>query len=243
MVHRDLSNPTHQTNLHLHYEVPYREEDDIESRSFFAYSPDEPAKFIPKDPAVHKPLSIKQVLQRKLSWVTLGGQYDWSNRQYPDQLPPEFPHDISGFLHTLFPETVAQAAIVNFYSPGDTMMMHRDVSEHTDKGLASLSIGCDALFMVAPSRPAGGRHGGEQADGDTGAAEPAGKPYVLLRLKSGDAIYMTQESRYAWHGVPKVLKDTCPEFLADWPAEDGKYEEWRGWMRNKRINLNVRQIE
>ncbi|EMR71432.1 putative oxidoreductase protein [Eutypa lata UCREL1] len=237
MIHRDLSNPTHKTNLHLHYELPYRKVDDIESRSFFAYTPEDEPKFIPKDPAVHKPLSIKQVLQRKLSWVTLGGQYDWSNRQYPDQLPPEFPRDISGFLHTLFPDTLAQAAIVNFYSPGDTMMMHRDVSEHTDKGLASLSIGCEALFMVAPSKPSGGAT--EGAEGTTTDTE---KPYVLLRLKSGDAIYMTKESRYAWHGVPKVLKDTCPDFLADWPAEDGKYEEWKGWMRNKRINLNVRQV-
>lgn len=68
------------------------------------------------------------------------------------------------------------------------------------------------------------------------------KHYLLLRLRSGDAIYMSQEARYAWHGVPKVLKGTCPDYLEDWPAEDGKYEEWRGWMKNKRINLNVRQM-
>ena len=65
----------------------------------------------------------------------------------------------------------------------------------------------------------------------------------MLRLRSGDAIYMTGESRFAWHGVPKVLKGTCPEYLEDWPAEGGEYEEWRGWMKNKRINLNVRQMK
>ncbi|KAG7147497.1 Alpha-ketoglutarate-dependent dioxygenase abh1 like protein [Verticillium longisporum] len=69
-----------------------------------------------------------------------------------------------------------------------------------------------------------------------------GKEYLLLRLRSGDAIYMTQEARFAWHGVPKVLKGTCPEWLQDWPAEEGKYEGWKGWMKNKRINLNVRQM-
>ncbi|RYP88157.1 hypothetical protein DL770_004662 [Monosporascus sp. CRB-9-2] len=238
MIHRDLSNPTHKTNLHLNFDLPYRKGEDVEARSFFSYSPEESPQFTPKDPAVHKPLSIKQALQRKLSWVTLGGQYDWTNREYPDQRPPEFPHDIAGFLQTLFPDTLAQAAIVNFYTPGDTMMMHRDVSEHTDKGLVSLSFGCEALFMIAPSRPAGSPM--QNAEGTT--TSPSGKPYLLLRLKSGDAIYMTQESRYAWHGVPKVLKDTCPDFLTDWPAEDGKYEEWKGWMRNKRINLNVRQM-
>ncbi|KAI0138922.1 alkylated DNA repair protein AlkB [Hypoxylon sp. NC0597] len=237
MIHRDLSNPTHQTNLHLHYDLPYREEEgkkDDSSRSFFSYPPDASAKFIPKDPAIHKPLSIKQVLERRLSWVTLGGQYDWTNRVYPNQPPPGFPLDIANFLQALFPDTLAQAAIVNFYTPGDTMMMHRDVSEESDKGLVSLSIGCDALFMIAPNN----FKAHETSDG----GEVSKKPYLLLRLRSGDAIYMTQESRYAWHGVPKVLKGTCPDFIADWPAEDGKFEEWKGWMRNKRINLNVRQM-
>ncbi|WZH41450.1 Alkylated dna repair protein [Fusarium acuminatum] len=195
--------------------------------------PDTPASFLPKDPSVHKPLSIKQVMQRKLHWVTLGGQYDWTNRAYPEELPPMFPDDISRLLEDIFPETVAQAAILNFYTPGDTMMMHRDVSEETDKGLISLSFGCDGLFMIAPNDLKPGLDG--EISGE--------KQYLLLRLRSGDAIYMTQESRYAWHGVPKVLKDTCPSYLEDWPArDDGRFEEWQGWMKNKRINLNVRQM-
>ncbi|KAL7622481.1 hypothetical protein AAE478_007987 [Parahypoxylon ruwenzoriense] len=238
MIHRDLSNPTHQTNLHLHYDLPYQEEGNgkgATAQSFFSYPPDSPAKFTPKDPTVHKPLSIKQVLERRLSWVTLGGQYDWTNREYPNQPPPGFPKDIANFLQALFPDTLAEAAIVNFYTPGDTMMMHRDVSEETDKGLVSLSIGCDALFMIAPNDYKERKHSSDES--------PSEKPYLLLRLRSGDAIYMTQESRYAWHGVPKVLKGTCPDALANWPAEDGKFEEWKGWMRNKRINLNVRQMK
>ncbi|KAM5357802.1 hypothetical protein ACJZ2D_015892 [Fusarium nematophilum] len=190
LIHRDLSVAKHQTNLHLHYDLPYPEGQEDEAKSFFSLSPETPASFIPKDPGVHKPLSIKQVMERKLHWVTLGGQYDWTNRVYPDELPPPFPDDISRFLDGLFPETVAQAAILNFYTPGDTMMMHRDVSEETDKGLISLSFGS------------------------------------------------------AWHGVPKVLKETCPSYLEDWPArDDGEFDKWRGWMKNKRINLNVRQMK
>jgi DNA alkylation damage repair protein AlkB len=169
--------------------------------------------------------------------VTLGGQYDWTNRVYPEgEEPPTFPPDVARFLETLFPETRAQAAIVNFYTPGDTMMMHRDVSEETDKGLVSLSLGCEALFMIAPN----------EGDGEEGRVvmgrDGKRKEYLLLRLRSGDALYMTKESRFAWHGVPKVLKGTCPEYLEGWPAEEGRYEEWKGWMRNKRINLNVRQM-
>ncbi|KAK2033930.1 alkylated DNA repair protein AlkB [Colletotrichum zoysiae] len=233
MINRDLSDPTHQTNLHLHYDLPYPKAADGSSESFFSYPPDQTPIFIPKDPSVHKPLSIKQVMERRLHWVTLGGQYDWTNRIYPEDRPPQFPSDVAQFLEALFPETLAQAAIVNFYTPGDTMMMHRDVSEETDKGLISLSFGCDGLFMIAPNDP----------ENISDEARATGKEYLLLRLRSGDAIYMTKDSRFAWHGVPKVMKGTCPGYLADWPAEDGKYEEWNGWLQNKRINLNVRQMK
>lgn len=234
MVHRDLSNPRHQTNLHLHYDLPYISADAGQDQSFFSLAPDSSAKFVPKDPDVHKSLSIKQVMDRKLSWMTLGGQYDWTNRMYPEQGPLQFPPDIAACIESLFPETKAQAAIVNFYSTGDTMMMHRDVSEHSSNGLVSFSVGCDALFMIAPNNFT------ELPPECLGTA--SGKPYLLLRVRSGDAIYMTKESRYAWHGVPKVIKGTCPDFVADWPAEDGRYEEWKGWMQGKRINLNVRQM-
>jgi DNA alkylation damage repair protein AlkB len=248
MLHRDLSDPKHQTNMHLHYTLPYPSPSDSEGAaacsqhpSFFTLAPDSAAAFTPKDPDVHKPLTPRQVLNRRLHWVTLGGQYDWTNRVYPGSEPPRFPADLSRFLEKLFPETLAQAAIVNFYSPGDTMMMHRDVSEETDKGLVSLSFGCDCLFMIAPSgQPAGGEDEDEDEEKtENGEAE---KKYLLLRLRSGDAIYMTNESRYAWHGVPKVIKGTCPDYLEAWPAEDGQYAEWDGWMKNKRINLNVRQM-
>lgn len=227
-LHRDLSNPSHKTNLHPHYEIPYPPP----PASLFAHSPTSPP-FPPLDPTVHKPLTPKQVLERRLHWLTLGGQYDWTNRSYPGGPPPSFPPDLAACLRGLFPQTQAQAAIVNLYSPGDTMMMHRDVSERTDRGLISLSMGCDGLFMITPNNLAK----------DEGEREDAEKPYLLLRIRSGDAIYMTEEARYAWHGVPKVLRGTCPEYLQDWPAGGGDYEEWRGWARNKRVNLNVRQMD
>jgi alkylated DNA repair dioxygenase AlkB len=141
---------------------------------------------------------------------------------------------VASFLESLFPKTLAQAAIVNFYTPGDTMMMHRDVSEETDKGLISVSIGCDSLFMIAPNDM------GKMNEGER--AKVKGRGYLLLRVRSGDALYMTEESRFAWHGVPKVMKGTCPEYLEDWPAVGGAHGEWRGWMRDKRVNLNVRQM-
>ena len=180
MAHRDLSNDRHTNNMHLHFNVPYRPGTTDEERSFFSYSPnDESGTFTPKDPSVHNPLTPRQVLTRKLHWVTLGGQYDWTNRVYPDEPPPEFPPDLAGALQALFPETLAQAAIVNFYSPGDTMMMHRDVSEESSQGLVSLSLGCDGLFMIAPSKTAGSEDAGDaeqtSSNGGGGSEGPDGK--------------------------------------------------------------------
>ena len=102
--------------------------------------------------------------------------------------------------------------------------MHRDVSEECDRGLISISIGCEAIFMVA----------------NEDASE-----ILPLHVRSGDAILMNGTSRFAWHGVPKVLSGTCPQWLQDWPATgvNGKiFEAWKGWIANKRINLNIRQM-
>ncbi|KKZ66927.1 hypothetical protein EMCG_07423 [[Emmonsia] crescens] len=238
IFHRDLSNENHKTNIHLHYHMSYPNlqetvpNGDIttcqgghnsslqKSGSFFQ---DNPARELaPKNPSVHPPLSITSFLEKKLRWMTLGGQYNWTDKVYPDEIPPRFPEDIAILLRSIFPETKAEAAIVNIYSPGDTLSVHRDVSEECDTGLISISFGCDGLFMVGHEDGAG---------------------CEVIRLRSGDAVYMTGRSRFAWHAVPKIIPSTCPDWLADWPGTSTQFEKWRGWMLNKRINLNVRQMK
>ena len=238
LLHRDLSDPLHNTNLHLHYNITYdldgpttcsnsdhaadRSGSETGHGSFFARNPS--AKFTAKDPEVHRDISMKEILDRKLRWITLGGQYDWTAKRYPVEKPPPFPADMSDLLRQLFPDVDPQAAIVNLYAPGDTLSVHRDVSEECDQALVSISIGCDAVFII----------GNED-----------GSSVVALRLRSGDAIYMTGSSRFAWHAVPKILHNTCPTWLQNWPADISErsiYESWRGWMAKKRINLNVRQM-
>jgi alkylated DNA repair dioxygenase AlkB len=120
----------------------------------------------------------------------------------------------------------AQAAIVNLYTPGDVLSVHRDVAEESKQGLVSISLGCDALFIIGL---------------DTEVPERKIPPLVV-KLRSGDAVFMTGASRFAWHGVPRVIPNSCPDFLENWPGGEDAYEHWRGWMRDKRINLNVRQI-
>jgi alkylated DNA repair protein alkB homolog 1 len=212
LLHRDLINPEHLTNVHFHHKLPYS------PKSFFSHHPDSKLQLEPLDPKTHKPISLYSFLTKKLRWVTLGGQYDWSAKVYPSEKPPPFPPDVAKLLETLFPEMRAEAAIVNFYSPGDVLSMHRDVAEESERGLVSISLGCEALFLVGID------------DG-----EP-----LAIRLRSGDAVFMSGPSRFAWHGVPRIIEGTCPEYLEHWPG--GEFEHWRGWMKDKRVNLNVRQM-
>ncbi|KAF2269697.1 hypothetical protein CC78DRAFT_508257 [Lojkania enalia] len=221
LLHRDLSNPAHLTNIHTHYTLAYP------TTSFFSYPPTHPAPLAtPLNPSIHRPLTISQLFNKKLRWMTLGGQYDWTQKKYPDAIPPEFPKDVGGLLEGIWKDTRPEAAIVNLYSPGDTLSVHRDVSESSSRGLISISLGCDAIFVIGD--------GEEHRKGDT---------VLTIRLKSGSAVYMSGPSRFAWHGVPQIVPGTCPEYLRDWPAgADGQFEEWRGWMDGKRVNLNVRQM-
>ena len=245
LLHRDLANRQHRTNVHLHHDIPYHATvaDTLPSAdskfqppqdSFFNMSPNSASLFLPLDDSAHKPFDVSQFLNRKLRWVTLGGQYDWTQKKYPSENPP-FPPDIADFALNLFPMTKAEAAIVNIYSPGDTLSMHRDVSEESQEGLASISLGCDALFVVGLR---------SKADEDPKC--------LVLRLHSGDALFMAAEARFAWHGVPQIIPDTCPAWLCSWPARetienidndiDDPYEPWRNWMSDKRVNLNIRQM-
>ncbi|PBP27707.1 amidase [Diplocarpon rosae] len=213
LLHRDLTNPEHTTNLHLHYEVQYpRSPSSPTGQSFFGNPPDRIA-FLPKNSAEHKPLSTEQALRKKIRWMTLGGQYDWTNKKYPDESPPPFPPDIAALIRKIFPDMKPEAAIVNIYSPGDTLSMHRDVSEEVDEGLVSISMGCDAIFIIG------------LCDKDSALDSR----YEVLRLRSGDAVYMTGPSRLAWHGVPSVLPGTCPDYLEEWPGKG--FPMWQGWYK------------
>ena len=174
--------------------------------------------------------------------MTLGGQYDWTAKRYPEAAPPSFPHDVKNLLENMFTDTKAEAAIVNLYSPGDTLSVHRDVAESSDTGLISISIGCDAIFIISTSEPTPT----PENAGNEASPQPSDAKLLAIRLRSGSAVYMSGSSRFAWHGVPQIVPSTCPPYLRDWPAGenvgDNEFEAWRGWMEKKRINVNVRQM-
>lgn len=169
--------------------------------------------------------TIEKVRNKQLRWITLGGQYDWTAKVYPTFEPgapkfPAFPNELRELLYGIFGIN-SQAAIINFYSPGDILSPHQDVAELSNKDLISVSIGCDCVFYVGNER-----HANEKDDK---------KPFQMV-LGSGDAVVMAGESRCAYHGVGRVFEDTVPEYLI---TENTYYNDW---IKTKRLNLNVRQM-
>ncbi|EIW84998.1 hypothetical protein CONPUDRAFT_117367 [Coniophora puteana RWD-64-598 SS2] len=128
------------------------------------------------------------------------------------------------------------AGIVNFYQTKDTLMAHVDRSEVcATSPLVSISIGNAAIFLI----------GGQTRD----------EPPVPILLHSGDVVMMAGPyCRRAYHGVPRILANSLPRHLVDGPCpqdgniDDDEVEEENDWapyaayLRNARINVNVRQV-
>ncbi|TVY40151.1 Alpha-ketoglutarate-dependent dioxygenase [Lachnellula subtilissima] len=216
LLHRDLSNPLHKTNIQHDYNIPYppTPSDDPSPLSFFTYHPSSNKHtFTPLNPlSKHKPLNTTQFLQKKLRWLTLGTQYDWTTRSYAASSPIPFPSDISALATTLFRNAFTpESGVVLLYSPKDYMPVHRDVSEECQRGLASFSLGCDGLFVIAR----------DKYEGEDEKNEEREQEMVVIRVRSGDVVQMDGETRWAWHAMPKVMAGTCPEWLEDWPVKKG----------------------
>lgn len=82
------------------------------------------------------------------------------------------------------------AALVNFYDDAARMGLHQDKEERSDAPVVSLSIGDSCMFRF-------------------GNTETRGKPYTDVELRSGDLFAFGGPSRFAYHGVPKVLPGTA----------------------------------
>ena len=86
IMHRDLANPLHKTNIAPDYNMPHPSPDSKASHpvSFFNYPPHEANVVLtPLNPhSNHKPMNMIQFLSKRLRWLTLGSQYDWKTRVY-----------------------------------------------------------------------------------------------------------------------------------------------------------------
>ncbi|MEU6982677.1 alpha-ketoglutarate-dependent dioxygenase AlkB [Streptomyces sp. NPDC046324] len=127
----------------------------------------------------------------------------WVPYRYLDTVEAELP----GWLGELGRDAVAEAygddggfapdtALVNFYDAGAgaKMGLHQDKEERSGAPVVSLSLGDRCVFRF-------------------GNTETRGKPYTDVELASGDLFVFGGPSRFAYHGVPKVLPDTADPAL------------------------------
>ncbi|KAF2745985.1 hypothetical protein M011DRAFT_527167 [Sporormia fimetaria CBS 119925] len=241
LMHRDLSDPTHKINLQTDYNIPYPPPSETPSdehrfdRSFFTRDRAAPEEnLVPKAPEKQKPLNHEQFLYSKLRWLTLGEQYDWPTRCYAKHATP-FPADLSKLVTGFFPHIRPESGVVLLYSGKDFMPVHRDVSEQCQRALASFSIGCDGIFILAK--------------GEDDGVGPEAPRTVAIRVRSGDCVHLDGEARWAWHAMARTIPGTCPSYLASWPVgtpdataeEEKAYKKWKGYMGSKRINVSCRQ--
>jgi len=240
LMHRDLADADHKINLQADYDIPYSLKPRVpshrfDSSFFFRDRAADEDVLIPKSPERSKPLNNEQFLYTKLRWLTLGEQYDWPMRSYGKHATP-FPTDLATLVTGLFPHIRPESGVVLMYGAKDFMPVHRDVSEQCQKALASFSVGCDGIFIMARGE-------------DDGEGQNAPRT-VAIRVRSGDCVHLDGEARWAWHAMARTIPSTCPPYLAEWPvgtpgatAEQQKwFRKWRGYMSTKRINVSCRQV-
>ncbi len=80
-------------------------------------------------------------------------------------------------------------ALINFYDGAAKMGLHQDKDERSPAPVVSFSIGDSCVFRF-------------------GNAEHRGRPYADVELVSGDLFVFGGPSRFAYHGVPKVVPGT-----------------------------------
>jgi len=77
-------------------------------------------------------------------------------------------------------------ALINHYDGHARMGLHRDSDESAPDPVVSFSIGAPCVFRL-------------------GNTENRGRPWTDVALHSGDLLVFGDESRLAYHGVPKLL--------------------------------------
>ncbi|KAF9905043.1 hypothetical protein EC991_002052 [Linnemannia zychae] len=195
---------------------------------------------VPKiDPEPSSQVSILPPAQlvRKMRWITLGYQYHWPSKTYHFDQNAPFPKELCILSKAVvaavedqetftypYPaqDFVAEAGVINYYQFKDRLMGHVDRSElNKHAPLVSFSFGHSCIYLLGgPTR--------EQA------------PTPIL-LQSGDILIMTGPCRSAFHGVPRIIEDTLPEYLQSNPSNPD-WDIYADYLAEARINLNIRQV-
>lgn len=147
--------------------------------------------FVPVMPRTGRPFSVRMTNLGSLGWVSDRAGYRYqpthpeTGRPWP-AMPPlllEVWRSLSGYPHD------PEACLVNFYSGGAKMGLHRDEDEEDFAApVVSVSLGDTAVFRI----------GGRERGGRT----------TTLKLQSGDVLVMGGEARLCYHGIDRVLGGT-----------------------------------
>jgi DNA oxidative demethylase len=147
--------------------------------------------FTPVMPRTGRPFTVMMTNLGKLGWVSDANGYRYqpvhpeTGRPWP-RIPSEvltvwravssYPHD-------------PEACLVNYYSQGARMGLHRDIDEQDlNAPVVSISLGDTAIFRI----------GGLERKGRT----------ETLKLASGDVVVLGGPSRLRYHGVDRILTGT-----------------------------------
>lgn len=155
-------------------------------------------------------------------WATLGYHHNWNTRNYSKGHRTDVPEDVArmsiNIAHALgFKKYKAEASVVNFYHESSSLCPHQDLSElDLSFPLISVSFGLDAIFLI-------------------GSDVKTSKPTAIF-IRSGDVVVMSGRSRTAYHALPRVMSTSKLQI-------DSRSDFLSCYLKNSRINLNVRQVE
>ncbi|KAH7670295.1 DNA oxidative demethylase protein [Dioscorea alata] len=173
------------------------------------------------------------VLLRKLRWSTLGLQFDWSKRNYDVALPHNKIPDLLCQLAKKMAEPAMpadnefqpEAAIVNYFGRSDMLGGHLDDMEADwSKPIVSISLGCKAIFLL----------GGKSREDSP----------IAMFLRSGDIVLMSGQARECFHGIPRIFTDDESADVSALLSQFSSEEDHLilDYIRNSRININIRQV-
>ncbi|XP_066339955.1 alpha-ketoglutarate-dependent dioxygenase alkB-like isoform X1 [Miscanthus floridulus] len=172
-------------------------------------------------------------LVRKLRWSTLGLQFDWSKRNYDVSLPHnKIPDALASLAKKMAipampsgEEFKPEAAIVNYYGPRDMLGGHVDDMEADwTKPIVSISLGCKCIFLL----------GGKTRD----------EVPTAMFLRSGDIVLMAGVARECFHGVPRIFTESDQQEISALISQLSSGDDVfiLDYIKNSRININVRQV-
>jgi DNA oxidative demethylase len=144
--------------------------------------------FPPRMPRTGSPFSVRMTNCGRLGWVS-----DINGYRYQEV------HPLTGQPWPPIPQILVQAwrelgryahqpeaCLINYYGPTAKMGLHQDRDEEDfEAPVVSLSLGDTCIF----------RYGSVQRRG----------PTHTLRLASGDAVVLAEQTRLAFHGVDRII--------------------------------------